>query len=302
MRRRERSGIRWGAACAAALAVLCGPAAGSASAIDVSLGDSYASGEGAGMFDPGTETEGGNGCERSADAWPRLLGVPPEAHLACDGANIRSLTVPQKAGPLAGPDAVSQIERLRELAAAQTVDRVYLTIGINDLGFGPILAGCVQKVCLRSLRPVMLPALHQVIGPGVTEDLRRVIAAAPGAEVILVGYPNLIAQGRSQKACGWLDQGERQRMRLLGRHLSATLAFATQQVDAGYVDTRGVFAGHELCSGESWVTPLATRDDRNRYGWRIETHGDHPNLKGQIGFALAVRQVFPRAVPVAPSR
>jgi GDSL-like lipase/acylhydrolase family protein len=295
MRARERIGLRRGAALAAALALLCGPAAGSATAMDVSLGDSYASGEGSGMFDRGTETEGGNGCERSANAWPRLLGVPASAHFACDGATIRSLTVPQKAGPLAGPDAVSQLERLRVLAATEKVDRVYITIGINDLGFGPILAGCVQKVCLRSLGTVMLPALHAVIGPGVTGDLRRVIAAAPGAEVVLVGYPNLIAQGSTQKACGWLDRGERQRMRLLGRHLSATLAFAAKQVDAGYVDTRGVFAGHELCARESWVTPLASRDEHNRYGWRIETHGDHPNLKGQIGIALAVRQVFPAA-------
>jgi GDSL-like lipase/acylhydrolase family protein len=300
MRLRERKGIRPGVALAAACALVCGPAAGSASAIDVSLGDSYASGEGAGMFDAGTATEGGNGCERSANAWPRLIGVPATAHFACDGATVRSLTVPQKDGALAGPDAVSQIDRLRLLAAAERVDRVYVTIGINDLGFGPILAGCVQKVCLRSLQSVMLPALHQVIGPGVTDDLRRVIAAAPGAQVVLVGYPNLIARGSTQKACGWLDRGERQRMRLLGRHLSATLAYATKQVDAGYVDTRGIFTGHELCSRETWVTPLATRDPHNRYGWRIETHGDHPNLRGQIGIALAVRQVFPKVGPVAP--
>jgi hypothetical protein len=276
------------------LAVLCGPAAGSALAIDVSLGDSYASGEGAGMFDAGTETEGGNGCERSANAWPRLIGVPPMAHFACDGATIRSLTVPQKAGALAGPDAVGQIERLRTLATTEEVDRVYVTIGINDLGFGPILAGCIQKVCLTSLYSKMLPALHAVIGPGVTGDLRQIIAAAPGSKVILVGYPNLVAQGDTRKSCGWLSRGEKRRMRTLGRHLAATLAFATKQVEAGFVDTRGVFAGHELCSGEPWVTQLASRDESNRYGWRIETHGDHPNLRGQLGIALGVRQVFPK--------
>jgi hypothetical protein len=296
LRARERTGLQVVAATAACFAVLAigqGIAASPAAALTASIGDSFASGEGAGFFDRGTEQGTGNGCERTLNAWPRLLGVPQHNHFACDGATIASIAVPQKAGPTAGPDATSQLARLRAAAQTQRLTRVYVTIGINDLGFGPILYGCVVRRCLLQMDGVVLPSLHSHIGPGVADDLRQAALAAPGAQVVLVGYPDIVARSRTRRTCGWLDTGERKRMRRLGRQLDTTLAAAARSVGAGYVSTRAGFAGHELCSFDSWMTPLAQRDLRKRSGWRIPRHGAHPNLRGQIGIAAAVRRAIP---------
>jgi hypothetical protein len=102
-------------ALALALAVAYGAAVASAApnlSRAVSLGDSYASGEGSGPpFDPGTDVTG-NRCHRTPLAWPRLLGVPVEGHLACSGAGIAQLAVGETALP---PDDRGQLARLAEL-------------------------------------------------------------------------------------------------------------------------------------------------------------------------------------------
>src|SRR3954451_14721299 len=74
----------------------------------VSLGDSFSSGEGTGTYDSGTE--GNHGCHRSYLAWPRLLGVAKEHHLACSGAAFANLHNGHKANR--PDDQLGQIERL----------------------------------------------------------------------------------------------------------------------------------------------------------------------------------------------
>src|SRR5436190_2614707 len=74
----------------ATLAATGRPAAASGSPALVLLGDSYSSGQGAGPYDPDTDT-GSNHCHRSANSWQRLY-VPRTpfshdwTHIACSGA------------------------------------------------------------------------------------------------------------------------------------------------------------------------------------------------------------------------
>ena len=119
-------------------------------------------------------------------AWPRLLGVPVERHLACSGATIANLTTGQTA---LAPDDRGQLVRLGELAPASAV---LVTLGGNDAGFADVLRRCVLGSCVALIaqRSDALAAL----GARLEAAYRQIAAAAPGARVLVVGYPEIIPE------------------------------------------------------------------------------------------------------------
>ena len=248
-----------------------------ASAAIASLGDSYSSGEGAGPFDSGTQKAGGNGCDRSAKAWPRLLGVPQANHFACSGAKTIDFYETKK-------ESVSQLERLRALAAKEPISKVYVTIGGNDLGFSQIIRDCLTHSCLRRMDSVELPKLRDHVVPAVTKALEETRAAAPGAEVVMVGYPNLIpSRGSTFVNCGWMTDGEKPRVWKLEDALDSGLSQAASSAGVSYISIRDVLAGHELCTRDSWVNPIGLARPS-----KVQQEG-HPNAEGQRAMAAAVR-------------
>jgi lysophospholipase L1-like esterase len=263
-----------------------------ASATIASLGDSYSSGEGAGPFDPGTQHSGGNGCDRSSKAWPRLLGVPQANHFACSGAKTIDFYETQK-------ESVSQLERLRTLVAKEPVSKVYVTIGGNDLGFSHIIKDCLTHSCLRRMDDVELPKLRDHVVPAVAKTLEETRSAAPGAEVIMVGYPDLIpSRGSSFVNCGWLTDGEKPRVWKLEDALDTGLSQAASGAGVSYVSIRGALAGHELCTRDSWVNPIGLARPSN-----AQQEG-HPNAEGQEAMATAIRSAEDTgagAVPPPPA-
>jgi lysophospholipase L1-like esterase len=302
---RHRAGV--GALALLVSCVVLSTAAPSASAIVVSIGDSFSTGAGAGPLDPGTEPGDGDGCSRSRDAWPRLIGVPAQDHFACAAATIGSLQVAQKSGPLSKPDSISQLDRLRALAATQPVTRVYVTIGINDLGFGPIIASCVLGSCLEHLSEQQYPLLARTIAPETTAVLKLARKAAPAAQIVLVGYPQLFPKRASPHAgCGWLSRGEGLRFRSLQGKLDATLGGAAAAGGAYFISVRGAFRHHELCSARSWVEPVTGKNPHTgRQVLLHQHHGAHPTRPGQGMIAHWVRRAqrdFPDSIrPPPPS-
>lgn len=133
----------------------------------VALGDSYASGEGnprnvdawiasPGPFDPYWDDAS---CRRS------VLGGPARAALALEQASARtSVTLVYVAcsgaqvergilGPQPGAAAVSQIEQVRRIIGARTIDAVTISIGGNDVGFGAVLQSCLVASDCPLVRP-----------------------------------------------------------------------------------------------------------------------------------------------------
>src|SRR3954471_10757038 len=105
----------------------------------VALGDSYSSGEGNPPFDAGSGQ-----CHRSPAAWPRMIarqdpGIDMAAHIACSGATSTPLRRRHNGEP-------PQLRQLRDLD--QPADLVTITIGGNDIGFGPVLADCFVSDCV----------------------------------------------------------------------------------------------------------------------------------------------------------
>ena len=265
---------------------ICALLAPAASATTVSLGDSFSSGEGAPPYDSGTSTEHGNGCDRSGHAWPRLLGVPQKNHFACSGATTLDFYETSK-------DPVSQLENLRRVAAREPISKVYVTIGGNNLGFSAILGDCVVRTCLSHMDSVELPRLRDKVEPAVAKALTETKTAAAGGQVILVGYPDLIpSPGSKFTNCGWLTDKEKPRVWELESALDSTLAQAADSAGVTFISISEALRGHELCTPDSWVNPVAGSGAVIRPGLlpKLSPHQGHPNARGQQAMADAVRK------------
>jgi hypothetical protein len=253
----------------------------------VSLGDSYSAGEGSGPpFDVGTNVAR-NRCHRSPLAWPRLLGVRGDSHLACSGARIENLTAGQTPLP---PDDRGQLTRLAETPVAPT--HVLVTLGGNDAGFVDIVRQCVVGYCvpLIAADSARLPAL----GVRLEDAYRDIAAAARGGRVLVVGYPELIPERPPRGLrCIWL--GDREVPATLGfiASLNATIADAARRAGVEFVPTGDAFDGHELCTASSWVFPILLNP------FSINPQQAHPRPPGQAAMAQRVR-TYLEANPATP--
>ena len=253
----------------------------------VSLGDSYSSGEGSGPFDPGTNV-GQNRCHRASHAWPRVLGVPIDRHLACSGATIDDLAAGQTT---LGPDDRGQLVRLAEIPVAPT--HVFVTLGGNDAGFGDALTRCVLRPSCAGFiaaRSRALPAL----GTRLEAAFRDIVAAARGGRVIVVGYPLIVAaRPPGGPRCPWLGDTEVPALRGFIRALDRTIFAAAQRAGVEFAPVAGALAGHELCAPVSWMFPILLNP--------LSTNPQqaHPRPLGQAAIARGVT-AYLEANPLPP--
>ena len=245
----------------------------------VSLGDSFSSGEGAPPYL--ADAEHPKSCKRSDLAWPARLiqdvaAVRTSTQVACSGATTAFLTKPWTDRGLA-----AQIPT----APDPKVTLVTLTIGGNDMGFGGIVISCFLLDCsgipTNGLFLAGLDALSKALETTVYPALR---AAYPNARIVHVGYPRLTpAPGKPVKGCAWLSTKEQAAAAAIVARIDATIRTAIQHAPAGgpgfrYVDVTNALAGHELCSGSSWVQPV-------RIGGAAQAH---PTARGHRALETAV--------------
>lgn len=284
-----------GACLVTLLAAVCAAAATSPPAAHadtlVSLGDSFASGEGVGSDNYDAGTDGGGGCHRSYLAWPRLLGVAKENHLACSGAVIANLHPGHRANR---PDAgLGQIERLEDLAAETRFDRVLLTIGGNDINFAHRVRDCfiADAACLRNLGDIRRDLV--ALRPTLTERYKEVAAAA-AAPLLVVGYPNIMPPEDAKVPSGcWVSKASRARASAVVAALDATFRAAaaeatkTAKHPVDFLSIAGALRGHELCmKDDSWVYPVTgTIGGQQRA---------HPLATGQWAMAQVVQEWLDR--------
>lgn len=245
----------------------------------VALGDSFSSGEGVPPFDAKTVLVGRDTCHRSSRAWPLLLAGRSEGdtyNLACSGATVEEV--------IDGDDRraerdrrPSQVTRLARIAGVRLVT---VTMGGNDVGFTGVLRRCATHLrCdryyaagghdrLRSRIEALTARL-----PGAYAAIRR---AAPGARVVVVGYPRLFPLHPSRFTCAALSSIGPEEVRYLNSRtgdLDAAIHSAARGAGAGYVDALDAFAGHAIgCAGAQWVNHLSLAHPEYSF---------HPNAAGQ---------------------
>ncbi|MCC3770510.1 SGNH/GDSL hydrolase family protein [Streptomyces sp. UNOC14_S4] len=260
------------------------PAAPAADGHYVALGDSFTSG-------PRIPTVVNVKCQRSDVNYPSLthkaLSAVDFTDVSCGAAKTDDMWEPQP-----GTDNPAQL-------TAVTPDTTLVTLGIggNDIGFGGIIARCTyawprpiptDNPCQRYFEQSGSDELQRRIdatAPKVADVLRAVHKrAAPGARVVLVGYPSII--GPDVEGCRQslrIANGDQPYLRDTLHSLNAMLHREAEMNNALYVDTTAVTTGHDACQPfeNRYVEGLYTRPERPALFV-------HPNAAGERAMADAV--------------
>jgi lysophospholipase L1-like esterase len=226
----------------------------------VALGDSYSSGVGAGSYDSAS-----GACKRSSRAFPRLwaaANAPSSfAFTACSGARTSDVTANQLAPLNSGTDLVS------------------LTVGGNDAGFSDVMTTCVlqsESACLSRINQAKSYVDSTL--PGRLDAVYRAISSrAPGADVVVLGYPRFYKLSGSCAA--GLSETKRAAINGAADHLNAALAKRAADHGFTFADVVPAFTGHEICSPAPWLHSLDLLNTSNSY---------HPTASGQSGGYLPV--------------
>ena len=246
---------------AAAVIALANPA--SAAAVNyVALGDSYASGLGTGSYDGASGS-----CKRGPLAYPALwaAATAPASFksVACSGA---------KTG-----DVINQ-----SAALASSTNLVTVQVGGNDAGFTDVITTCTfgsDQDCINRVNQSKTYIANTL--PGLLTNVYGTIRSkSPSARVVVLGYPRLY---KVPGTCNvGLSDTKRAAINSGSDALHNTISARAGAAGFTYIDVRGVFTGHEICSSSWWLNSLS---------WPVE-ESYHPNRAGhQSGYLPALRSV-----------
>jgi lysophospholipase L1-like esterase len=252
-----------------------GIGSGGDDSVQVSLGDSYSSGEGAGSYYQESDRPE-NRCHRSRRAWPRLLGAPTVHLLACSGAETKQLYAGAPKG-----DEEGQLVALERIAARGPVDLVTITIGGNDIGFAAHVRNCFVLISLCLRNQEKLDRDLRELEDRLVRAYEAIDAASGEARIVVVGYPEIVPRREERDICLLIDQGEKERAALVATKLNRTVADAAATAGVEFVSVHDALDGHELCTAESWMQEVRPR-------FRTQEMG-HPTADGHRAIAAAVR-------------
>jgi hypothetical protein len=256
----------------------------------VAMGDSFSSGQGASDYYPPAPDRPAD-CYRSGNAYSVLLAQRLKGRyqfaetpdfVACAGATVPDLL--QNQVKYLGPD----------------VGLITVGVGGDDVGWTAVLRKCAEQnligfaVAALGCRNIIDPALtnaQRLLNTRLPQAYAAIRANAPNATVIVVGYPDLLADGWDSALCASVfDLGP----------AASNFDNATDRVDDlierwaskyhfRYVDPRAAFANHGVCGrAGDWIGGLPATQVLHP---PITTF--HPNHSGQAGYANAIASANP---------
>jgi hypothetical protein len=251
------------------------------------LGDSYSAGEGtgSGTYDANTDNystpQGVNNGHRSADSYNRVFAAGTTTFaspgswvdVACSGALVPDFYS-------VNPNGKCPNEPGQQTALNASTSLVTLTFGGNDLGFGPIISDCVSvgasqwwngtplnelTTCEQKDSATFQTELAALTDPsssgGLPQIFAAIRAAAPNAEVVVLGYPHLLIGTTADNSgrCirdGWILNSDQDWLNSVGGQIDSAVQAAVTQAGFRYLSTTAAFTGHELCSSSPWLTGI----------------------------------------------
>ncbi|WFE19724.1 SGNH/GDSL hydrolase family protein [Solwaraspora sp. WMMD937] len=230
----------------------------------VALADSYSSGVGASPYTDGD-------CDQSAHSYaaqyarnnPRLsFGFS-----ACSGATTDDVIAHQLG--FLGPDT----------------KLVTVTVGGDNLGFTSTLETCITALHDSTCEDAVAKA-REYIKTTLPGKLKQVygdiLAAAPNANLVVLGYPQLFAPSFCFEAPldanrrGWINHAAVQLNEAIGN---------TAKTYGAYAPVDALFDRHRVCDDDPWLNGITAVDD-----------AFHPNLAGYTdGYLKALTGAHPAA-------
>ncbi|MGI5456431.1 SGNH/GDSL hydrolase family protein [Streptomyces sp. CA-249302] len=245
-------------------ALASAPAQAATDAEYVALGDSYASGVGAGTYDAAS-----GDCKRSPLNYPHQWAAAHPNYalkdVSCSGATIADV-------------------RDNQLSAlSSSTNLVTLTVGGNDAQFSSVVQGCLTQsdsYCQTATLWMSYYARNQLVDSlaSLYTDIR---ARAPHALILVFGYPQVLS---STGTCPVIDLSAAKRTYMNGfaDALAEGSKAAAIKASVYFVDMRNQFAGHGACGSSSWF------NDLNNAASLF-----HPNLSGYtLGYAAKFKATW----------
>jgi len=214
----------------------------------VALGDSFSSGVGTGSYTLSSS------CKRSVYAYPYLVAQQrPGTTLdfeACSGATTADLMANQ-------------------IQAVPGATIVTVTIGGNDIHFADLIVQCTLGDCSSALTSTDA-SLGTVLKPRLDSVFGAIKAAAPGAKVVVLGYPQIFSTASCFGTLG-ISATERSKANLLAGDLDTLIGGRALAAGLIYRSAIGKFTGHAVCSSTPWLNGLNLFNTGESY---------HPNRNG----------------------
>ncbi|MEU6350408.1 SGNH/GDSL hydrolase family protein [Streptomyces sp. NPDC047072] len=247
------------AACVAAMALagaggaVAAPAQAATQAEYVALGDSYASGVGAGSYDPAS-----GDCKRSTQNYPhQWAAANPDYSLtdvSCSGATIQDV-------------------RDNQLSAlSSSTNFVTVTVGGNDAQFSTLAQGCLTQTddnwCQVATLYMSAYAKGQ-LSDQLASLYADIKARAPHALVLVLGYPEVLSTSSTECPVIDVNATRRTAMNNFADALAEGTAAAATKASVYFLDMRKQFEGHGACGPDSWINDLNNAPEVF-----------HPNLTG----------------------
>ena len=226
----------------------------------VALGDSYT----AAPLVPETDTS--NGCLRSSNNYPALVadGMPGTrlVDVSCSSADSASMIGVQQTNDGSKAPQFN--------ALTKSTDLVTLGIGGNDFDlFGTLVGVCPQY---RSSDPDGSPCRDRLSAGGADkltaaiDEIRGHVRAivtgihdrAPGARVLVVGYPQILPPSGTCPELLPLAAGDYDWGRDLNVALNRALEQGASAAGGEYVDLFSATAGHDICADDPWINGRVT--------------------------------------------
>ncbi len=221
----------------------------------VAIGDSYTSGA-------GIPPAAASGCFRSERNYPRrvaerlrLSAGASFQDVSCGAATTSNAEWPQTTFTYNQP-------QLTEVNAR--TDLVTVSLGVNDAGFASLMTQCPAVAgydptgapCQKSFQTVMGDVLFAgvfAVQDRLTRVLELVKSRAPHAQIMLIGYPQLVPD---KGTCAELPlaAGDYAYARQFFVALDASMRVAARRTGVTYIDVLTASRGHDVCAGEAaWV-------------------------------------------------
>jgi lysophospholipase L1-like esterase len=261
------------------------PAAAQLPTAVVVLGDSAASGEGAGDYEPGTRGENGDWCHRSVHAFVHRTGLAETSvNLACSGADSADVAF----GPGTHHTEGSQAQRLGEVAATHRVTTVIVQVGANDdaalidTGIACIRAFIDPREppCRDTLDPLVpqrmaatAVKLEAAVGD-VREAMRRAGYTDSGYTLLLASYASPVTEHmlplQAALGCPYSKPDAAWGRTVLFPALSATIRGVAERTGARFLDLARATEGYEACTqpvaGADWHRRITVDPEALVYG------------------------------------
>jgi hypothetical protein len=208
------------------------------------------------------KTVGDDGCLRSDVDYPKLLAaklkVDKVKDVSCTGATTAAIS-----GQTKPPGAKDSVKAQLDAVTSDT-DLVTMGFGIEDRDLlHDMFNICTAVPCGDKASPQSIIADVGSMSDTLTASVRAIQDRAPNATIVLVGYPTITPQSGDCDALPKLDQVGLDSANLVLQSINHAIRDAARETGAAFFDVTSISAGHELCSGEPWVSGKKSEKDKS---------------------------------------